>query len=177
MEDRRESFTWGITPMETFLDRLHARARAIGPLHRLAIVSRILLALAFIPTGMVKLLGQRFTLMSPDTPIGGFFEAMYQTGFYWNLLGLAQVMAGVLLLVPWTATLGAAGTGHSEPAGIGRLEMAGYVIGTSCGLGVFAAIRGLVPTGTVIPLLIGGVAAGLMVLAAWIREATTRTAA
>lgn len=221
--------------METFLDRLHAGARRIPALHRLAVISRILLALAFIPTGMVKLLGHRFTLMSPDTAIGGFFEAMYQTGFYWNFLGLAQVMAGVLLLVPWTATLGAvvtfplvlniflvtlsvgfrgtpfitggmllaatflvcwdyhrlkaiiwpgaapavggAGAGGQEAPAIGRLEMAGYVIGTTCGLGVFTALRSLIPTQTVVPLLVGGGVAGLMVLAAWIREATTRTTA
>lgn len=93
--------------VERFFDRLHVKARRVSALHRLAVVSRILLALAFIPTGMVKLLGQRFTLMGPDTPVGYFFEAMYQTGFYWNFLGLSQVLAGVLLLIPWTATLGA----------------------------------------------------------------------
>lgn len=219
--------------METFLDRLHAGARRIPALHRLAVISRILLALAFIPTGMVKLLGQRFTLMTPDTAIGGFFEAMYQTGLYWNFLGLAQVIAGVLLLVPWTATLGAAvtfplvlniflitisvgfggtpfvtggmllaatflvcwdyhrlkailwpgaaatgaDTGSPEARAIGRLEMAGYVFGTMCGLGVLAALRNLIPTETVVPLLVGGGAAGLMVVVAWIRETVTRTAA
>lgn len=89
------------------LDALHLRARAWVPFQRLAIISRILLAIAFIPTGMVKLLGQRFTLMSPDTPVGYFFEAMYQSGFYWNFLGLGQVAAATLLLIPATAALGA----------------------------------------------------------------------
>jgi uncharacterized membrane protein YphA (DoxX/SURF4 family) len=89
------------------LDALHRRARQMPALHRLALVSRILLALAFIPTGMVKLLGQRFTTLPTSTPVGAFFEAMYQTGFYWNFLGLGQVAAGVLLLIPATATLGA----------------------------------------------------------------------
>ena len=89
------------------LDALHLRARAWTPLHRLAIISRVLLALAFIPTGMVKLLGQRFTLLPTTDPVGAFFEAMYQTGFYWNFLGLGQVAAGMLLLIPATTTLGA----------------------------------------------------------------------
>lgn len=93
--------------MQGFLDRVHARARAIGPLYRLAIVSRALLALAFIPTGMVKLLGQRFTSLGPDTPVGAFFEAMYQSGFYWNFIGAGQVLAALLLLIPATTTLGA----------------------------------------------------------------------
>ncbi len=89
------------------LDRSHRRARASPPFQRLAIVSRILLALAFVPTGLVKLLGERFTTLPVTTPVGAYFEAMYQTGFYWNFLGLGQVVAGVLLLIPATATLGA----------------------------------------------------------------------
>jgi uncharacterized membrane protein YphA (DoxX/SURF4 family) len=93
--------------MEQFFDQLHASARRIPALYRLAIVSRLLLALAFIPTGLVKLLGNRFTLLGTDNPVGAFFEAMYQTGFYWNFLGLGQVTAGILLLIPWTTTLGA----------------------------------------------------------------------
>jgi len=93
--------------MEELFDRLHASARSYPALYRLAIISRILLALAFIPTGLVKLLGHRFTLLGVDNPVGAFFEAMYQTGFYWNFLGLGQVAAGILLLIPATSTLGA----------------------------------------------------------------------
>lgn len=93
--------------MEQFLDRLHAGARANPALHRLAVIARILLALGFIPTGLVKLLGERFTLLGIDSPIGFFFEGLYQAGAYWNFIGAAQVTAGVLLLIPRTATLGA----------------------------------------------------------------------
>jgi hypothetical protein len=93
--------------MEEYFDRLHANARQFTALHRLAIISRILLASAFIPTGAVKLLGRRFTLLGTDNPIGAFFEALYQTGFYWNFLGLGQVLAGVALIIPATRTLGA----------------------------------------------------------------------
>jgi len=67
---------------------------------RLAIISRILLGLAFIPTGLVKLLGERFTVISVENPIGAVFEAMYQTGAYWHFPGFAQMLAGALLLVP-----------------------------------------------------------------------------
>lgn len=81
------------------------RSRPIG--YRFTIFIRCLLATAFIPTGMVKLLGHRFTAISVDSPIGSFFEAMYQTGVYWNFLGFCQVAAGVLLLFPRVAHLGA----------------------------------------------------------------------
>jgi uncharacterized membrane protein YphA (DoxX/SURF4 family) len=93
--------------MQEYFDRLHAAARRIAPLYRLAIISRLLLALAFIPTGMVKVLGQRFTVLGTDHPVGAFFEAMYQTGLYWNFLGWGQVVSGILILIPVTTTLGA----------------------------------------------------------------------
>ena len=85
----------------------HRRARSQPLLYRLTLGTRILLAVGFIPTGMVKLLGQRFSYMSVETPIGAFFETLYQSGLYWHFLGAAQVLAGVLVLVPATATLGA----------------------------------------------------------------------
>jgi uncharacterized membrane protein YphA (DoxX/SURF4 family) len=93
--------------MEEFLDRMHARARAQPVFQRLAIISRILLALAFVPTGLVKVLGERFTVLGLDSPVGLFFEAMYQSGAYWNFVGWAQVGAGILLLIPRTSLLGA----------------------------------------------------------------------
>jgi uncharacterized membrane protein YphA (DoxX/SURF4 family) len=93
--------------MEHLFDRWHARAREIPALYRLALVSRISLAFAFLPTGLVKVLGERFTSISVENPIGFFFEALYQSGVYWNFIGLAQVIAGVLVLIPRTATLGA----------------------------------------------------------------------
>jgi len=89
------------------VDRLFARVRAQPFFWRMTLFTRILLAAGFIPTGLVKLLGERFTLLPPDTPIGAFFEAMYQTGLYWRFLGASQVTAGLLLLVPRWAHLGA----------------------------------------------------------------------
>jgi hypothetical protein len=63
--------------------------------------------MAFLPTGLVKLLGRRFTLLPVENPIGFFFEAMYRTGPYWHFVGAVQVLAALLLLVPATALLGA----------------------------------------------------------------------
>lgn len=85
----------------------HAWAHAQPWLWRFTLMNRILLAMAFLPTGAVKATGQRFTMLPVDNPIGFFFEAMYQTGPYWIFLGLVQMTAAVLLLIPATATLGA----------------------------------------------------------------------
>ena len=87
-------------------DRL-ARVRATPVLQRFTLMNRLLLAMAFLPTGLVKLTGQRFTILPVDNPVGFFFEAMYRTGPWWRFIGLVQVLAAVLLLVPRTATLGA----------------------------------------------------------------------
>lgn len=70
-------------------------------------LTRILLFIGFLPSGLKKILGQRFTQISLENPIGFFFEALYQTGFYWNFLGLIQLLAGLLLLIPKTSFFGA----------------------------------------------------------------------
>ena len=88
-------------------DRL-ARVRAVPLLQRFTLMNRLLLSMAFLPPGLVKLTGQRFTILPVDNPVGFFFEAMYRTGPYWRFIGLVQVLAAVLLLIPRTATLGAA---------------------------------------------------------------------
>jgi uncharacterized membrane protein YphA (DoxX/SURF4 family) len=67
----------------------------------------VLLALGFLPSGLTKVLGNRFTLLGLDSPVGFFFEAMYRTGFYWRFLGLCQLAAALLLVIPRTATVGA----------------------------------------------------------------------
>lgn len=70
-------------------------------------ITRILLAVAFIPSGLKKVLGLRFTQMGIESQIGLFFEALYRAGFYWNFLGIVQVTAATLLLIPRTSLLGA----------------------------------------------------------------------
>lgn len=95
------------SPLPPALGRLHARARAIPALRRFTFLNRMLLAMAFVPTGLVKATGQRFTLLPVDHPVGFFFEAMFLTGPWWIFIGLMQVLAGIFLLVPATAPLGA----------------------------------------------------------------------
>ncbi len=93
--------------IERGLDRLHAAVRANPLLQRFTICTRILLAIGFVPPALVKIQGERFTSISDTSPIGYFFEAMYRTGGYWSFIGWAQLIGGILLLNPRTATLGA----------------------------------------------------------------------
>jgi len=60
-----------------------------------------------VPSGLKKLLGERFTILGVDNPVGFFFEALYQTGWYWNFLGFMQLLVALLLVIPRTAFLGA----------------------------------------------------------------------
>jgi hypothetical protein len=93
--------------IERGLDRLHASVRANPLLQRFTVCTRILLALGFVPSSLVKIQGERFTIIPISHPIGFFFEAMYRTGAYWNFIGWAQLIGAILLLNPRTATLGA----------------------------------------------------------------------
>ena len=90
------------------LDHLFLRVRTSPFFYRFTLFTRLLLSAGFLPTGLIKLMNRRFTIMGTETPIGAFFEAMYQTGLFWQFIGLAQVVAAILLLFPRSAHLGAA---------------------------------------------------------------------
>lgn len=89
------------------LRRLQARARRSVLIHRLVVGTRLLLAVGFLPTGIVKLLGRPFTRLGLESPVGLFFHALHQSGLYWGFLGAMQVLAALLVLFPATAPLGA----------------------------------------------------------------------
>jgi uncharacterized membrane protein YphA (DoxX/SURF4 family) len=89
------------------LDQIHAIAQKNSWLRVFTVLTRILIAIAFVPSGFTKALGNRFTSLGVDNPVGFFFEALYRTGFYWRFLGLCQLAAALLLLIPRTATVGA----------------------------------------------------------------------
>ncbi|PZR33640.1 MAG: DoxX family protein [Azospira oryzae] len=68
---------------------------------------RYLIGFAFVWASIVKIRGERFTTISVTEPVGYFFEAMYQSGFYWNFLGWGQFIAGALLMTQRFASFGA----------------------------------------------------------------------
>ncbi|CAN5161778.1 hypothetical protein BH09BAC3_BH09BAC3_17530 [soil metagenome] len=69
---------------------------------------RYIIGFAFVFASIVKIKGERFTQISVTDPVGYFFEAMYQSGFYWNFLGVSQFVAGALLMSQRFSTIGAA---------------------------------------------------------------------
>lgn len=89
------------------LDQLHFRVRQNRWLRYFAVFNRIGLALGFLPSGYVKIAGERFTDLSVKHPMGHYLEALHRTGFYYTFIGVLQVLAAILLLIPRTATIGA----------------------------------------------------------------------
>lgn len=88
------------------LSSIYVRVRTYYPLSLMVWLTRYLLAFAFIPSGMKKVLGQRFTSIGTDNPIGYFFEALFRTGMYWNFLGWGQLIAAILMMTQLFSTLG-----------------------------------------------------------------------
>ncbi|MFT3908925.1 MAG: hypothetical protein QM737_05825 [Ferruginibacter sp.] len=68
---------------------------------------RVALAIGFIPSGIVKISGERFTGLSSNHPLGHYFDALYHTGYYYTFIGVVQLAIAILLLIPRTALLGA----------------------------------------------------------------------
>lgn len=93
--------------METSLDRLHARIKTNRWTRYFWIFCRFALAAGFIPSGYVKIIGERFTNLSDNHPMGHYLEALHHTGFYYTFIGVAQITAAILLLFRRTALLGA----------------------------------------------------------------------
>jgi uncharacterized membrane protein YphA (DoxX/SURF4 family) len=88
------------------LDRWHAQARHNRWMRYFAVFCRVALAAGFLPSGFVKIMGERFTSLSDNQPMGHYLEALSHTGYYYTAIGIAQMTAAVLLLLPATAVLG-----------------------------------------------------------------------
>ncbi|MDX5340706.1 MAG: DoxX family protein [Cyclobacteriaceae bacterium] len=69
---------------------------------------RITLAIGFTIAGMVKIMGERFASgLDEIHPMGSYLVALHHTGYYYTFIGIAQVLAALLLLVNRTALVGA----------------------------------------------------------------------
>jgi uncharacterized membrane protein YphA (DoxX/SURF4 family) len=91
----------------TSLEQLHGEWRHNRWLRYFAVFCRVVLALGFIPAGIVKLRGERFTGLPPNNPLGHYFDALLLTRYYYTFIGVGQLTAALLLLIPRTALLGA----------------------------------------------------------------------
>lgn len=93
--------------LEHILDSIHASITHRRPLQLFTIFTRLTLAVGFIPPSIKKILHQPFTMLPDSNPVGHYFNALYDTGFYYEFIGWAQLTAAILLLFPRTAHLGA----------------------------------------------------------------------
>jgi len=90
------------------LDGLHFKVKQNRWLRYFAVFNRTALAAGFLPAGIVKIVGERFASgLSVKHPMGHYLEALHHTGYYYTFIGVLQVTAAILLLVPRTALLGA----------------------------------------------------------------------
>lgn len=89
------------------MKRLLLRCRKNIWMNYYILFTRFLIGFAFIPSGLVKLLGHPFTTLPKSNPVGYFFDAMFHTGIYWNFLGFTQILAAFLLMTQRLATVGA----------------------------------------------------------------------
>lgn len=89
------------------LDVFHAKVVRNVIFQKFKDFTRVILSVGFFAPGLHKLMGIPFTTLPLDNPIGAFFNALYQTGFYYRFLGAAQVLAAILVLFRGTTTLGA----------------------------------------------------------------------
>jgi len=90
------------------LDRLHSQAKENRWLWFFSIFNRLALAAGFIPSGMVKIMDERFASgLSVNHPMGHYLEALHHTGYYYTFIGVVQITAALMLLIPRTVTLGA----------------------------------------------------------------------
>jgi hypothetical protein len=93
--------------LEATLDNLHAKVTSNKFLQIFTAFTRILLFIGFTPPSIKKILHQPFTVLPDSNPVGHYFNALLGTGFYYEFIGWAQLIAAVLLLFPRTAHIGA----------------------------------------------------------------------
>ena len=93
--------------LEETLDKIHSKVTANIWLQLFTVFTRILLAVGFFQPSIKKIMGQPFTSLPDSSPVGHYFNALLETGFYYQFMGWSQLIAAILLLFPRTAHLGA----------------------------------------------------------------------
>ena len=89
------------------LENLIVRFRRRRWAHLCVVILRILLAFAFVPAGLKKVLYQPFTDPQNTGPFHEFLHAFYATGAFYQFVGALQLTAALLLLSQRFAAAGA----------------------------------------------------------------------
>ena len=93
--------------LDARLDKIHREVKSNKWFRYFTVFNRVALAAGFIPSGITKIIGERFTTLAVSHPMGNYLEALFHTEYYYPFIGYIQVSAAILLLIPRTATLGA----------------------------------------------------------------------
>lgn len=88
------------------LDNLHLWFKQNRWMWIFTIGTRLSLVVGFLGAGIVKIMGERFTDLHNLHPMGQYLQAVYETGYYYTFIGVMQVIAAILLLIPRTVILG-----------------------------------------------------------------------
>jgi len=96
-----------IMKLEPILDELYVAVTRRWWMQLFTVFVRCLLAIAFIPPSIPKILHRPFTILPDSDPVGHYFSALMATGFYYEFIGWSQIIAALLLLIPRTAHIGA----------------------------------------------------------------------
>lgn len=93
--------------IENILDGVHSSITHRWYFQIFTVFTRLILAVGFIPPSYKKIIHQPFTSLPDSNPVGHYFNALYETGFYYEFIGWGQMIAAILLLFPRTAHWGA----------------------------------------------------------------------
>jgi len=96
-----------IMKLEPILDELYVAVTRRWWMQLFTVFVRCLLAIAFIPPSIPKILHRPFTVLPDTNPVGHYFNALMDTGFYYEFIGWSQIIAALLLLIPRTSHIGA----------------------------------------------------------------------
>lgn len=94
--------------MPNKLEQYYFNAKGNKWYHYFALFCRVAMAVAWTISGLVKIKGERFAAgLSSNHPLGQYFDALLNTGYYYTFIGLGQITVALLLLIPRMALLGA----------------------------------------------------------------------
>jgi len=89
------------------MERLLLRARRTRWITVCIVNLRILIGFAFVPAGLKKLLAQPFTDPQNTGPFHDFLHAFHATGWFYQFVGVLQLVTATLLITQRFATIGA----------------------------------------------------------------------
>ena len=75
--------------------------------HYFIITLRFVVGTVFIPSGLLKFQGKRFSTICSEMYQDFFFHELHETGIYWNFLGFCQLLTAFLLFTQRYTTLAA----------------------------------------------------------------------